>query len=384
MARRFSRWTKVSQPRPAPTGFQGLSEPITKASTIVFDTVAQLRERDWRDKSTYSYGLQGTPITRRLEEHLAAIDQARHALLFPSGLNAICITMMALLRTGDAMLLPTNSYGPALAMAQHLVDSMGIQLHLYDPMDSTALTLPSNTKLVWVESPGSMTMEISDLAAIAALAHAQGAIVAADTTWSAGIACQPFELGVDICVHALTKYQSGGSDLLMGAITTNDDTLHDSIYKLRTQLGIGVSPDDCHLILRSLPHLKLRYLAQDQSAREIAAWLAQQPYVETLLHPAFESCPGHAVWVRDFSAAASLFSIIVKGDPARIDAAVESLQLFRLGVSWGGPTSLALPMRRQQLGRLLRDDQVVIRLYVGLEDTQDLLEDLALAFATLD
>jgi cystathionine beta-lyase len=384
MAKTFSRWTLISQPQPVDTAFQGLAEPITKASTIVFDSIAQLRERDWRDKSRYSYGLQGTPVTRRLEEKLALIDQARHALLFPSGLNAICLTMMALLRPGDALLMPRNSYGPAMAMAEHLVEAMDVRLHLYDPTDTAELTLPAGTKLVWVESPGSMTMEISDLPAIARVAHAHGAVVAADTTWSAGIACDPFALGADVCVHALTKYQSGGSDLLMGAITTNDDGLHDRIYELRTRLGIGVSPDDCYLVLRSLPHMRLRYLAQDRSAREIAGWLAGQPCVATVLHPAFATCPGHAIWTRDFSAAASIFSVVIHGDPERIEHAIEALQLFRLGVSWGGPTSLALPMRRRQLGRLIEDDQVLVRLYIGLEDTEDLLADLAQAFAILD
>ena len=348
MAKTFSRWTLISQPQPVDNAFQSLSEPITKASTIVFDSIAQLRDRDWRDKSRYSYGLQGTPVTRRLEEKLALIDQVRHALLFPSGLNAICLTMMALLRPGDGLLMPRNGYGPAMAMAEHLVDAMGIHLHVYDPADTVEIKWPAGTKLVWVESPGSMTMEISDLPSIASMARAHGAVVAADTTWSAGVACQPFALGADVCVHALTKYQSGGSDLLMGAITTNDDALHDRIYLLRTRLGIGVSPDDTHLVLRSLPHMRLRYLAQDRSAREIAAWLASQPYIAKVLHPAFNSCPGHAIWARDFTAAASIFSVVIHGDPERIEHAIEALQLFRLGVSWGGPTSLALPMRRQQ------------------------------------
>ncbi len=306
MANNISRWTRLIQPQTTGTVFRSLTDSITRASTITFDNVEKLRNRNWRDKSQYSYGLQGTPITRRLERQLADIDAVAHALLYPSGLSAICMTMIALLKTGDRVLMPQNCYGPALEMARFMSQRSGIELSIYDPQNLSTLIFDKNTRLVWVETPGSITMEIADLPAIVALAHKHNALVAVDATWSAGVGLDVFKFGADLSIQALTKYQSGGSDVFMGSVTTANDAIHDQLYLTRTIFGIGVSPEDCYLILRSLPHLRLRYLAQDHSARKIATWLSQQPYIERVLHPAFESCPGHDIWLRDFTAAASL------------------------------------------------------------------------------
>lgn len=382
MANNISRWTKLIQPQTTGTAFRSLTDSITRASTITFDTVEKLRKRDWRDKSQYSYGLQGTPITRRLERQLADIDQVAHALLYPSGLNAICMTMIALLKAGDRVLMPQNCYGPALEMARFMSQQSEIELSVYNPQDISTLTFDQNTRLVWVETPGSITLEVADLPAIAALAHKNNALVAIDATWSAGISLEVFKLGADLSIQALTKYQSGGSDVMMGSVTTSDNAIHDQLYLTRTIFGIGVSPEDCYLILRSLPHLKLRYLAQDQSARKIAAWLSQQPYIEQVLHPAFESCPGHDIWRRDFSASASLFSVIFRADisQARIDRWVDSLKLFRLGVSWGGAVSLVIPFTREQMYTGYPYEGSLVRFYIGLEETDDLITDIAKAF----
>jgi cysteine-S-conjugate beta-lyase len=384
MTKHPSRWTKLIQPQGAGPVFRSLTDPITRASTVVFDSVEKLRKRDWRDKSQYSYGLQATPTTRRLEEQLAGIDEVAHALLYPSGLSAICMTMMALLKSGDRVLMPQNSYVPALEIARFMAQQCGVEFATYDPQDLSTLTFTRNTRLVWVETPGSITMEVADLPAIAALAHEHGALVAVDATWSAGIALPVFKLGADLSVQALTKYQSGGSDVMMGAVTTADDGIHDKLFQTRTIFGIGVSPEDCYLILRSLPHLNLRYHAQDQSARKIASWLGQHPDIGHVLHPAFEGCPGHDIWRRDFSAAASLFSVVFRADmpQEQIDRSVESLKLFRLGVSWGGAASLVIPFTRSQMHSGYRYQGNLVRFYVGLEDPDDLIADIALAFST--
>lgn len=385
MANKISRWTKLIQPQVQDTVFRSLADPITRASTVAFENVDQLRKRDWRDKSRYSYGLQGTPITRRLERQLASIDGVAHGLLYPSGLSAICMSLMALLKTSDRMLIPRNCYGPTLEMAHFMSQHSGIEFSVYNPQDLSTLVFNENTRLVWVETPGSITMEITDLPAIATLAHKNNALVAVDATWSAGIGLDVFKLGADLSIQALTKYQSGGSDVMMGSVTTADDTIHDQLYLARTRFGIGVSPEDCYLILRSLPHLKLRYLAQDQSARKVAGWLNKQPIFQQVLHPAFTSCPGHDIWKRDFSAAASLFSVVVRPDITQevIDHSINALRLFRIGVSWGGAVSLVVPFTKDQIYPGHQYSGSLIRFYIGLEEADDLIADIEQAFSKI-
>jgi cystathionine beta-lyase len=261
-----------------------------------------------------------------------------------------------------------------------------VELDFYDPMHPENLVIKENTKLLWVETPGSVTMEVADLPALAKIAHAHGVLVAIDATWAAGIALPTFELGADIVIQALTKYQSGGSDVMMGSITVESDSIYQQLREMQIKLGLGVSPEDCHLILRSLPHYPLRYRAQDQSARTIATQLKQQPLIEAVLHPALPGAPGHEIWARDFSAAASLFSIVFKPEitQAQIDHFVESLQLFHLGFSWGGAVSLAIPYLRNQMHAGYAYEGCLVRFYIGLEDTQDLITDLEQAFQTLD
>jgi cystathionine beta-lyase len=210
------------------------------------------------------------------------------------------------------------------------------------------------------------------------VAHRNKARVAVDATWGAGIALPVFELGADISIQALTKYQSGGSDVLMGSIVTRDNKLQDQLLEANTCLGLGVSPEDCGLVLRSLPHLKLRYRAQDEAARQIAAWFKKQPAVAEVLHPALPDCPGHDIWKRDFSGAASLFSVVFKPEipQSRIDAFINALELFHIGFSWGGSVSLALPFEINGTRSDFPYEGGLVRFYIGLEDPQDLLADL--------
>ena len=378
--------TTLAQPEFAEnTQFKSLADSVERASTVVFDTVQKLRQRNYKDKKQFTYGLLGTPTSRRLERQLAAIDGVEHAILFPSGLSAISTTMLALLKSGDRVLLPSNVYAPALEVAKYLQQQFEVEFALYDPMNLATIVITPNTKLMWVETPGSVTMEVSDLAALAKLAHDNNVLVGIDATWAAGIALPVFELGADISIQALTKYQSGGSDVMMGCMTTANDAIYHKILETTVSLGLGVSPEDCRLILRSLPHYTLRYHAQDVAARQIANWLTHNPAVSRVLHPAIAGSPGHEVWNRDFTGAASLFSIVFKADVSQsnIDQCVESLSLFHLGFSWGGAVSLVVPFTRNQMNPDYSYEGSLVRFYIGLEDVDDLMLDIEQAFNLL-
>lgn len=378
--------TTLAQPEFAEsTQFKSLADSVERASTVVFDTVEKLRQRNYKDKKQFTYGLLGTPTSRRLERQLAAIDRVEHAILFPSGLAAISTTMLALLKSGDRVLLPSNVYAPALEVAKYLQQQFGVEFALYDPMNLATIVITPNTKLMWVETPGSVTMEVSDLPALVKLAHDNNVLVGIDATWVAGIALPVFDLGADISIQALTKYQSGGSDVMMGCMTTANDAIYHKILETTVSLGLGVSPEDCRLILRSLPHYALRYHAQDVAARQIANWLTQHPAVSRVLHPAIAGSPGHEVWNRDFTGAASLFSIVFKADisQSKIDQCVESLTLFHLGFSWGGAVSLVVPFTRNQMNPNYSYKGSLVRFYIGLEDVNDLMLDIEQAFKLL-
>jgi cystathionine beta-lyase len=237
-----------------------------------------------------------------------------------------------------------------------------------------------NTKLIWLEAPGSITMEVPDIPAITAAARAAGVVTAIDNTYSAGLAFRPFEHGCDISVQALTKYQSGASDILMGATITVDQALHLKLKRARMRLGLGVSADDCSLVLRSLPNMRLRFEAHDRSALALAQWLQTRPEVAVVLHPALPECPGHAFWQRDFSGAGGLFSVVLDEaySAAQVDAMVEGLNLFGIGWSWGGAQSLAMPYEVPALrsAKPWPHRGVLVRFFIGLEDERDLRADL--------
>jgi cystathionine beta-lyase len=242
-----------------------------------------------------------------------------------------------------------------------------------------------NTKLVWTEAPGSVSMEVPDLPALCAAAHARGVLVALDNTWAAGLALRGFDVGVDIVMQALTKYQSGGSDVLMGAAITRDPALNERIAQAHMRLGMGVGADDVYLVLRGLETMKLRFDAHDAAARRVATWLKGRPEIAKVLHPAFEDCPGHAVWQRDFTGAGGLFSVVF--DPrysgAQVDRFVDALHLFGIGYSWGGTHSLAVPYRMQGMRRDWSEQGALVRFNIGLEAPEDLIADIEQALGTL-
>jgi cysteine-S-conjugate beta-lyase len=392
----------IHHPYSPPAGFVAPQPGVFKASTVIFPSVAAMRARNWKEKSGYTYGLHGTPTTFLLEERLCALEGGLQCLLAPSGLAAIAMVALALLKTGDEVLIPDNAYGPNKALAEGELAAWGITHRLYDAMDPADLAakISERTRLVWLEAPGSVTMEFPDLPELVRVCRVRGVTTALDNTWSAGLAFQPFDLdgdgsrrlGVDVSVHALTKYPSGGGDVLMGSVITRDAQLHVKIKLSHMRLGVGVGANDVEAVLRSLPSMALRYRAQDAAARELALWCAAQPQFAQVLHPALPGAPGHAHWQRLCAAgparpeapvgsAAGLFSVMV--DPrytsAQVDAFCDALRLFKIGSSWGGPISLVLTydlsgMRTAWPAQIARG--TLVRFSVGLEAVADLRNDL--------
>jgi cystathionine beta-lyase len=370
-----------------PEGFAAFPMAIHHASTVLFKDVAALRARQWQDKNAYTYGLHGTPTTFTLEARLAEIEGGKHCLLAPSGLAAIAMVDLALLKTGDDVLLPDNVYNPNRELGNWLAQDFGISARYYDPMvgSGIAALIQPNTRLIWTEAPGSVSMEVPDLPAICRAAHERGVLVALDNTWSAGIALRAFDLGVDIVMQALTKYQSGGSDVLMGAVITRDKALNQKIEMAHMRLGMGVSADDVYLVLRGLPTMKLRFDAHDASARNVASWLKKRPEIARVLHPAFADCPGHDVWQRDFSGAGGLFSVVfdARFTEQQTDRFVDSLKLFKIGYSWGGANSLCVPYRIQAMRHDWTHAGQLVRFNIGLESTEELIADIEQALLSL-
>ncbi|MBY0573691.1 MAG: cystathionine beta-lyase [Undibacterium sp.] len=371
----------------APTDFGGFPSAIHHASTVVFKDVANMRQRTWLSKQAYTYGLHGTPTSFTLEAQIASIEGGNHCVLTPSGLAAISLVNMALLKSGDDLLVPDNAYGPNAELGHWMREHFGISVRFYPPMIGGDIVdwIQENTKLIWVEAPGSVSMEVPDIGAICQAAHQRGVLVALDNTWSAGLALKAFEQGADISMQALTKYQSGGSDVLMGAVITKDEALYHRLMTAHMRLGFGVGMDDVYLILRNLSSLKLRFDAHDKAARTVATWLKARPEIAKVLHPAFEDCPGHANWKRDFTGAAGLFSVLfdAKYTEEQTDRFVNSLKLFKIGFSWGGSHSLCVPYRIEKMRNYWTEQGILVRFNIGLEDVDDLIADIAQALDAL-
>ena len=363
-----------------PDNYNAFPVAIHHASTILFPNVAAMRARNWREKTGYTYGLHGTPTTFTLEARLAEIEGGRYCRVVPSGLAAITLVNLGLLKHGDDVLLPDNVYGPNRDQAQWLEQDFGITARLYDPLigDGIADLITPNTRLIWVEAPGSVSMEVSDIPAICKAAHAKNTLVAMDNTWSAGLAFSAFDHGVDVVMQALTKYQSGGSDVLMGAVITRDEAVNHKIELAHMRLGFGVGMDDVYMVLRSLPTMRLRFDAHDVAARKVAVWLKQRPEIAKVLHPALPDCPGHAIWQRDFTGAGGLFSVIfdAKFSEQEIDRFVDGLKLFKIGFSWGGAHSLCVPYRMQTMRQSWAEQGGLVRFNIGLESVDDLIADI--------
>jgi cystathionine beta-lyase len=388
----------IHHPYTPPEGFAAPQPGVFKASTVIFPNVAAMRRREWKDKTGYTYGLHGTPTTYLLEERLCALEGGSQCVLVPSGLAAIANVALALLKSGDEVLIPDNAYGPNKALAEGELTAWGISHQFYDPMDAQDLArkIGKKTRLVWLEAAGSVTLEFPDLPELVRICRGNNVLCALDNTWGAGLAFQPFDmgdgLGADISVHALTKYPSGGGDVLMGSVITRDEALHLRIKLCHMRLGLGVGANDVEAVLRSLPSLALRYQAHDAAARELAHWCLSRSEFAQVLHPALPQSPGHAHWQATckpgVGGAAGLFSVIFEAGytQAQVDAFCDALRLFKLGYSWGGPMSLVVPyelasMRVGWPAHLARG--TLVRFSVGLEAVADLQADLVQALAVL-
>jgi cystathionine beta-lyase len=377
-----------------PKGFGSVQPAVHKASTVFFANSAALRARSWKEKTGYTYGLHGTPTTFTLEERIATLEGGTESLLTPSGLAAITLVDAALLRAGDEVLIPDNAYAPSKELAKHELAAWGVTHRFYDAMDpaSLAAAMSAATRLVWIEPPGSVTMEFPDLSALVRIARAQaGVVVALDNTWGAGLAFDPFEIGaegvaVDVSVQALTKYASGGGDVLMGSVTTRDSALHQRLKATHMRMGWGVGGNDAELVLRSLPSLPLRYEAQDRAGRALATWWKGRPEVMSVLHPALAGSPGHEHWAEVCTQAAGLFSVVfdARFGSARVDAFVDALKLFKIGYSWAGPVSLAVPYQLQTMRAAPAWNGVLVRFSMGLEAIDDLVADCEQALGALN
>jgi cystathionine beta-lyase len=384
-----------------PEGFAAPQPGVFKASTVFFPSVAAMRSREWKDKTAYTYGLHGTPTTYALEERLCTLEGGLQCLLVPSGLAAIANVALSMLRAGDEVLIPDNAYGPNKTLAEGELKDWGITHQYYDPLNPRDLEsrISPRTKLIWVEAAGSVTLEFPDLPALVRIGKRHGVPVALDNTWGAGLAFKPFDLvpgeqpalGVDISAHALTKYPSGGGDVLMGSVITRDLGLHMRLKLTHMRLGLGVGANDAEMVLRSLPSIALRYRAHDETTRTLAKWCQSQGQFAQVLHPALPGSPGHAHWKalceNGIGGAAGIFSVVIDAryTRAQTDAFCDSLRLFKLGYSWGGPMSLVVPyelasMRTGWPAHLAQG--TLVRFSIGLEDAIDLKNDLAQALNT--
>jgi cystathionine beta-lyase len=374
--------TRLIHPdRYASKDFKALAMPTWRGSTVTFDSVGDIV--DFSDPEQYRYGLYGTPTVRDLAIRIAALEGAEHCLIVPSGQAAIALPYLALCKAGDHVLLTDSAYQPNRDLAAGPLKALGIDVEHYDPTIGAGIAdlIRNNTSLIWTESPGSISMEIQDIPAICAAAHERGVLVAIDNTYGAGVLFDAFAAGVDISIQALTKYAGGHSDVLLGSIATRDTALDRRIRKVQQLTGIGVSPDDCSLVLRGLKTLEVRLKRLEQSTLAVARRLNERDEITAVLHPAFPDCPGHDIWNRDWTGSASIFSIILgHWTRAQVERFVDSLELFKIGYSWGGANSLVMCYRdlkrpTPETGPLL------VRLNVGLEDPQDLIEDLEQALA---
>lgn len=375
--------TRLAQPQTlAPAGFKSLTVPTYRGSTVVFDKQAAVIDHWRQDEAGYSYGLYGTPTVLELAGRTAQLEGALHTFLVPGGQAAIALVYLALCGTGSHALVPHNVYGPNKEMSAGLLKRLGIKVGGYDPLIGAGIAalIRPETALIWTESPGSVTMEVQDIPAICQAAHARNVPVALDNTYAAGVLFDAFTHGVDISIQALTKYVGGHSDLLLGSVSVREERFKELVGDTFKQVGMAVSPDDCALALRGLQTLGVRLERLEASTLTVARWLAERPGIARVLHPALPSCSGHEYWKRDFQGSASVFSILFdkRFTPAQVAAFVDSLTLFKIGMSWGGVTSLAIVY--PNLDRPGQDyGGRLVRLNIGLEEPADLIADLTQA-----
>jgi cystathionine beta-lyase len=359
---------------------QLVNVPLERASTIIFDSVAELRSSK-PGIGHYHYGLQGTATQWALAEALTELEPgAAGTILYPSGLAAITAPLFALLSPGDELLAPDSAYGPTRRFCDNILKRLGIAVRYYDPLARCGIAelIGERTRAILLESPGSLTMEVQDVPGICAVARERGVVTLLDNTWATPLLFPAISAGVDVTILAGTKYVGGHADIMLGSVTAADDYF-ERIQTASWDLGHAVSPDDAWLGSRGLRTMQVRLKQHEASALEVARWLKEQRQVGRVLHPALPDCPGHELWARDFKGSSGLFSFEFNGSDAERTAFVDALELFGIGYSWGGYESLALPV--DPIRTISSPPGAnLVRLHIGLEDPDDLIADLAQAF----
>ncbi|MEG0651415.1 MAG: PLP-dependent transferase [Acinetobacter sp.] len=385
----------IHAPRKAPQYINTVQAPLFRASTIIFENTDALFNRHWTDDYDYSYGTHGTPTTYTLGDNIAQIEGGEYCLLTPSGLSAINLVNSCFLSHGDEVWVAENIYSPNMEHLRNLEKRYGIAVKVYNPIDVESFQPSEQTKLIWLEAAGSITLEFPDLINLVKKAKAHNILTALDNTWGAGLAFNAFDfshehLSVDMTAHALTKYPSGGGDILMGSVVTNHKSLHQQLLRMHAIQGISISGDDAAQVQRSLASMQIRYEHQSQSALRILNWLKTQDAFAQVLHPADPDNISHDFWKQTCQTeqSAGLVSVIFKAeyDLAAIRRFCDHLNLFKLGFSWGGPVSLAMlydlkEMRHTDHAHLKQG--LLVRFCIGLEDADDLIQDIENALKAL-
>lgn len=364
-----------------------VNTPVHRASTIVFESLREFDDAKEHRRHALTYGRYGTPTTFQLETAIAAIEGGDAAALVPSGLAAVTTSLQAFLRPGDHLLMPHSVYGPARRFAASFLAARGVETTFYPPECGAAITdyFGPTTRVVYLESPGSLTFEMQDVPAIARACRTRGIVTMADNTWASPACFQPLRHGVDVSLNAATKYLVGHSDAMMGTIAATADAWP-AVEQAVGQLGLCVSPDDAFLASRGLRTLLVRLERHARNALVVAQWLSEQPEVDQVRYPALESDPGHALWRRDFDGASGLMGVSLRpvADADGFRRFVEGLQIFRLGGSWGGYESLIFPVDAASLHSMIqRGTGPYVRLHVGLEHPADMIDDLRAGLARL-
>jgi len=369
--------------------FVSLSPPVWRASTVVFKTLEDFVSRKSRLPDGFTYGTTGTPTQRQLESRIAALDSAQHCVVTPSGQAAICMVLLATVRSGDHLLMTESAYGPAKTFALQHLTALGVDVELYEPRVGKNIEslFRENTRLVWLESPGSVTMELQDIPAIVEAAASRKITTAIDNTWASALGMKPLELGVNISVQACTKYLGGHSDVLMGSISTRDADLYRAIRQLQAVMGQAVSAEDCFLISRGMDTLSVRLRHQVDSTNQIAKFLQGHPLVKKVLLPSLNTSPDRLIWERDFSGSGSLFSVELTTAPlSAYTAMFGEFRHFAIGASWGGVHSIAAFYPKEEISarRYRPCDGPLVRLSIGLENANDLIEELDTALQAFE
>lgn len=366
-----------------------VNPPVYHASTIVFPSLEAFKNRMQHRYTGITYGLQGNPTRFALADAVAELEGGHKSVVVSSGLGSITLAILAFIKGGDHLLVSDSAYEPTRNFCTKILARFGVETTFYDPRIGAAIAglLRPATRMIVLESPGSLTFEVQDVPAIAAVARQRGVLTLLDNTWATPLYFKPLRHGVDLSSQAGTKYISGHSDLVLGVITVNSEDHYRAVKDITTQMGDNPGPDDCYLALRGLRTMAVRLRQHEQSALKVARWLRERPEVARVLHPALPGDPGHALWKRDFSGACGLFGVLLRtANEAAVARMVDGLRLFKIGASWGGFESLVIPAFPGNARTAVpwQEPGFLLRLHIGLEDPEDLLADLAAGFERLN